>query len=497
MKKITLLAFLLAAFLSNAQILSEDFSTGTEGSTFPNGWTTSTEFGTVGDWVIGNTANTGIPAYGGDDGMIGGGCDGLYALLDSDGFGSAGSQNASLISPVMDLTGYSELTLRFNHHFRNYSSESGYVEATTDNGTTWTELTSYILPAEVSGPPLVTQIVEGLTLIDISALAGNPEVQIRFRYVGSWGYYWGIDNIEVTECTAASPVSVSTPTLPLDAATDVVINYGANDIINFEWPAAAEGSELDSYTFNLSTALIGFPSIGSLTVDNNLVNLIYTWAPNTTYYWSVDASNCAGSTTGTIFSFTTAACTAIAAPSAVTTPGPEDGATSVALGITETGVAGALAFTWAENEAGLFYDLLLGTDALLSTPSTFSFENGETITGLSENTTYYWQIVTHNCFGSTSSSIWSFTTGTTASVNDYDSKLFTVFPNPVVDILSIEGNAPIDNIEVINQLGQSVITFERSSIINKTINLNKLNTGIYFIRVKSNDTIETLQIIKQ
>ena len=140
---------------------------------------------------------------------------------------------------------------------------------------------------------------------------------------------------------------------------------------------------------------------------------------------------------------------------------------------------------------------MLGTDALLSTPSTFSFENGETITGLSENTTYYWQIVTHNCFGSTSSSIWSFTTGTTASVNDYDSKLFTVFPNPVVDILSIEGNAPIDNIEVINQLGQSVITFERSSIINNTINLNKLNTGIYFIRLKSNDTIETLQIIKQ
>ena len=69
--------------------------------------------------------------------------------------------------------------------------------------------------------------------------------------------------------------------------------------------------------------------------------------------------------------------------------------------------------------------------------------------------------------------------------------------SPVVDILSIEGNAPIDNIEVINQLGQSVITFERSSIINNTINLNKLNTGIYFVRFKSNDTIETLQIIKQ
>lgn len=489
MKKITLLAFLLAAFLSNAQILSEDFSTGTEGSTFPNGWTTSIEFGSSGDWVLGNTANNGIPDYGGDTGMISGGCDGLYALLDSDGLGSGFSQNASLVSPVMDLTGYSDLIVKFNHHFRNYQTSTGYVEGTSDGGATWNELASFSPAAGAS--------TEGLTSVDMSTLAGNSAVQIRFRYVGAWEYYWGIDNIEVTQCTAAAPISVSTPTLPLDEATDVVINYGANDIINFEWPAALEGSEVENYTFNISTALIGFPSIGSLAVDNNLVNLIYDWVPNTTYYWSVDASNCAGSTPGTIFSFTTAACTAIAAPSAVTSPGPEDGATSVALGITETGAAGALAFTWVENEAGLSYDLLLGTDALLSTPFTFSFENGDTITGLSENTTYYWQIVTHNCFGSTSSSIWSFTTGTTASVDDYDSKLFSVFPNPVVDILSIEGNAPIDNIEVVNQLGQSVIKIERNSITNNTINLNKLNTGIYFIRVKSNDTIETLQIIKQ
>jgi hypothetical protein len=469
--------------------LSEDFSTGTEGPSFPNGWTTSIEFGSTGDWVLGNTANTGIPAYGGDDGMISGGCDGLYALLDSDGLGGGFSQNASLVSPVMDLTGYSDLIVKFNHHFRNFQTSTGYVEGTPDGGATWFELASFSPAAGAS--------TEGLTSVDMSTLAGNSAVQIRFRYVGAWEYYWGIDNVEVTQCTAAAPVSVSTPTLPLDAATDVVINYGANDIINFEWPAALEGYEVDNYTFNLSTALIGFPSIGSLSVDNNLVNLIYGWAPNTTYYWSVDASNCAGSTPGTIFSFTTAACTAIAAPSAVTSPGPEDGATSVALGITETGAAGALAFTWVENEAGLSYDLLLGTDALLSTPSTFTFENGDTITGLSENTTYYWQIVTYNCFGSTSSSIWSFTTGTTASVDDYDSKLFSVFPNPVVDILSIEGNAPIDNIEVVNQLGQSVIKIERNSITNNTINLNKLNTGIYFIRVKSNDTIETLQIIKQ
>ena len=95
MKKITFLALLIATLSINAQVLSEDFSNGSEGSTFPNGWTTTIEDGSSGNWVLGNTANTGVPAYGGDTGMTNGGCEDLYALLDSDGIGSSGSQNAS------------------------------------------------------------------------------------------------------------------------------------------------------------------------------------------------------------------------------------------------------------------------------------------------------------------------------------------------------------------------------------------------------------------
>jgi len=484
MKKITLLAFIMATFLTNAQVLVEDFSTGT-GSTFPNGWTTSIAPGSSGDWVLGDTANTGVPAYGGDAGMISGGCDGFYALLDSDGLGGGLSQNASLVSPVMDLTGYSDLILKFNHHFRQYQTSIAYVEGTSNGGTTWTELASY------------TADTEGLTSVDMLTLAGNSAVQVRFRYVGAWEYYWGVDNIEVTQCTTAAPDAVTTPTLPLNLATDVVINYGADDIINFEWPAAAVGSEVESYTFNLSTSLIGFPSIGSLSVDNNLVNLIYSWAPNTTYYWSVDTSNCAGSSTGTIFSFTTAACSETTAPIAVTTPGPENGATGVTLDNSDPAAANALAFTWVENTPGLSYDLVLSTDPLLTNASTFAFENGEIIIGLSENTTYFWQIIAHNCFGSTSSSTWSFTTGATASIDDYDSKLFSVFPNPVIDILNIDGNASIDSIEIINQLGQSVLEVDINSMFNNQINLSKLNTGIYFVKVKSASKTQTLQILKQ
>ena len=301
MKKITFLAFLIATFTLNAQVLSEDFSGAISGSsTFPNGWTTAIEPGSSGNWEVGSTANTGDPAYGGDTGMINGGCDGLYALLDSDGIGAAGSQNASLVSPVMDLSGYTELIVRFNHHFRVYNNNAdyGYVEGTIDGGASWENITTF------TGAQ--NYVAEGLTSLDMSSLAGNPAVQIRFRYVGAWGYYWGIDNVEVTQCTSSAPDAVSIPTLPLDGATDVAININGDDaIVNFEWPAAEEGFEVENYTFNLGTSLEGFPNVGSLALTNNLVNLIYTWEPYTTYYWSIDASNCGGSTAGTIFSFTT------------------------------------------------------------------------------------------------------------------------------------------------------------------------------------------------
>ena len=125
--------------------------------------------------------------------------DGLYAF-DSDGIGASGSQNASLVS-VMDLSDYTELIVRFNHHFRVYNNNAdyGYVEGTIDGGASWENITTF------TGAQ--NYIAEGLTSLDISSLAGNSAVQIRFRYVGAWGY-WGIDNVEVTQCTTSAPVEL-------------------------------------------------------------------------------------------------------------------------------------------------------------------------------------------------------------------------------------------------------------------------------------------------
>jgi len=169
MKKITLLAMLMASFITTAQvILSEDFETATLGSGFTNGWTID------GSCLAVNNPSTGTPAYGGAAGIVDpaqGNCSNNYAVVDSDGIGSV-SLNTSLVSPVMDLSGYSSgLLLKFNQWHRVYLSSVAYIEYSTDSGTNWSELFSY-------GDAV------GASIYDISELEGYSAVQIRFRYTG-------------------------------------------------------------------------------------------------------------------------------------------------------------------------------------------------------------------------------------------------------------------------------------------------------------------------
>ena len=95
----------MASYITNSQIiLSEDFETTTIDQGFVNGWTVESEDGTVGEWVV-NNPSTETPAYGGNTGIVStsqGNCTNNYAVVDSDGYGSAGSQDTSLISPVFD-----------------------------------------------------------------------------------------------------------------------------------------------------------------------------------------------------------------------------------------------------------------------------------------------------------------------------------------------------------------------------------------------------------
>jgi hypothetical protein len=158
--------------------------------------------------------------------------------------------------------------------------------------------------------------VSGNTTIDISSLGGNSEVQIRFRYVGTWEYWWAIDDITIQQPEGGAP-DVCTNMSPTDQATDVEITLSTTDtkLINFSWDEATTGDAATSY--NVSIGTTNELEIGTLTGFDGSVdgggNISYGdavdtgWQANTTYYWKVTSVNVAGSTDSPIFSFTTAA----------------------------------------------------------------------------------------------------------------------------------------------------------------------------------------------
>ena len=183
-----LLTALLFTAPSSAQVLQETFDYAATGVFPPAGWT-ATDLGTAPIvWHEVSTSVTGVQT------------------LTSDAAGhrwtSFGVPCLSrLISPTMDFAGLGTPQLRFDSdlddvawmaHFSGPSGPLGNgtsdLDVSTDGGATWTSQWSEI--AQVDGfTPAIP--------VDLTAYAGQPAVQIAFRYAGDDGHEWVVDNAVV------------------------------------------------------------------------------------------------------------------------------------------------------------------------------------------------------------------------------------------------------------------------------------------------------------
>jgi hypothetical protein len=225
---------------SSSVILFEDFETASVGGSWPNGWTVE---GT-GEWTL-NDPSTGTPNYGGAATIVestgttasSGNCTNVYAVVDSDGLGNGNTQSTSLVSPSFDLSSVEAATLEFNHSHRIYQSSEVYVESSTDNGNSWDNLASYL--EDSYGPQL----------IDVTSLCGNSAVKIRFRYEGSWEYWYAVDDIAISSISCGQPTNLTASNVNSSSAT-------------ISWDPGAEAS-----TYNVEYGPAGF-TLGSGTQEN-------------------------------------------------------------------------------------------------------------------------------------------------------------------------------------------------------------------------------------
>lgn len=82
------------------------------------------------------------------------------------------------------------------------------------------------------------------------------------------------------------------------------------------------------------------------------------------------------------------------------------------------------------------------------------------------------------------------------ATTNFDGSNFVAYPNPVKDILTISNAQNIDNVQVINLLGQEVLTKTMNSNEGQ-IDMSGLSQGAYLVRVTSENKVKTIKVIKE
>ena len=75
------------------------------------------------------------------------------------------------------------------------------------------------------------------------------------------------------------------------------------------------------------------------------------------------------------------------------------------------------------------------------------------------------------------------------------SALFTYYPNPVNNTLTLNAQKEISNVAVFNMLGQQVIRTAPNAVSN-VVDMSNLQSGAYFVQVTIGQAIETVRVIK-
>lgn len=86
-------------------------------------------------------------------------------------------------------------------------------------------------------------------------------------------------------------------------------------------------------------------------------------------------------------------------------------------------------------------------------------------------------------------------TDNVAGTQDFASKGFSVYPNPVSNILNLKANESISNVAIYNVLGQQVYGAKVNALTSQ-VDMSQMASGAYFVKVNINGTEGTVKVIK-
>lgn len=303
------------------------------------------------------------------------------------------------------------------------------------------------------------------------------------------------------------PECATAPITPMDGATGL----SATGDINFSWTAPASGPVPDSYDF-----YVGFMSDGS---DQgffaNTTDTFYDVAfgeYSLTVYWSIvpisngvpAAGPCAlwsatsedppgdacltapwGQWPGTVYDVAASATC--------------DGTT--VNDITTCGYNGEYSMVAVVSGENYRFESSVGTDfvTISNEEGTAAYIGGEGSVTWTSTVTGNVRFYTHtdnSCGDLDDCRTRSVVCAVTLSTEDVNAnELFTYFPNPVSNNLTIKAQKNIQNVAVYNMLGQTVIN-SAPNTIESNVDMSALRAGAYFVKVTVEGVTETIRIIR-
>ena len=178
---------------TNVPVQSENFDACAQ----PAGWTTNIVNGAA-DWTFGpGGVNSGGSTLNSFDGSC-------FAYFDDDDLGAGAlASTVQLLSPALDVSSFSGLTLDVDVHYRNITGGASFSIDVWD-GSGWVNLRTYT--GSVPGGSTTFANFQSENIDLSSYIAGNTNLQVRFVYFDNAGWDWwaGIDNFTLSAPPVAS-----------------------------------------------------------------------------------------------------------------------------------------------------------------------------------------------------------------------------------------------------------------------------------------------------
>ena len=83
-----------------------------------------------------------------------------------------------------------------------------------------------------------------------------------------------------------------------------------------------------------------------------------------------------------------------------------------------------------------------------------------------------------------------------ASINKFEDANFSLSPNPAKEVLNLKASKAISNIEIYNVMGQKILA-KKINAVNNSIDISKLNKGMYLMNVTIDSITESYRFIKE